>query len=166
MTTYRWKSDHFKRLGNAQLIGQQLAGLVEEYGDRLKPQHIVDAARDEKAPLHSAFTWDDTHAAELYRRAEARKVLQTIVVVETNTAPQPMFVSVVEEVEGVDDRAYVTTARVLSDSVLTRQVLLQAHGEMTTFREKYGHFKELAKVADAAQSEITALMQEQTEAVA
>lgn len=166
MTTYRWKSQATEiKGGNVQLIGQRLAELVEAHGDRLKPQVIVDEARSKKSPLHMLFTWDDKHAAELYRRVEARKVMQQIqIVIDDDAAPQPMFISVIETIsEDEEERAYVTTARVLSDAVLTRQVLERAYDEMRTFRDKYGHFKELAKVADVAQGEISALMMEKTE---
>lgn len=164
MTTYRWRSGSERTGGDVQAIGQRLAELVESHGDRLKAQIIVDAARPKESPLHTLFTWDDKYAAELYRREEARNMLRKIEVVIDGEEPQRMFINVVETIsEDEEERAYVTTARVLSDAVLTRQVLARAYDEMRTFREKYGHFKELAKVADAAQSEIGLLMEEKAE---
>src|SRR3990167_11202027 len=165
MITYRWRAGARKK-GDVNAIGVELSKLSDAHGDRLKAQVVLDAARDPESPLHSAFTWENDIAAEHWRRNEARILMRDVlVVIKDNAPPQPMFISVIETIEDEEDRAYVTTARVFSDAALTRQVLHRAYGEMQSFREKYGHFKELAKVADTVQGEIHSLMEKTEPAV-
>lgn len=159
MTTYRWKAGRSKG-GDVQKIGQQLQSLVDRHGDRLTAPMVVDAARPKTAPLHSMFEWNDDKAAEMYRRWQARDLMSTIeVVVTEGEPPTPMFVNVVERVGDEDMRGYVTTARVLSDPVLTAQVLEKASDAIEAFRDRFGRFKELARVADAAQGSIHDLLE-------
>lgn len=165
MTIYRWKVGSERKGGDVQAIGQILSDLVQQHGDRLKPSVIVDAARPETSPLHSQFTWDDVKAADLYRRQEARMVMNSIrVVVDEDSEPQPMFISVIETVFDEPDRAYVTTARAMRDAELTAQILQQARRDIASFRQRYGHLKELAEVADYADASLVALAKESTTA--
>lgn len=166
MTTYRWRPGHSKG-GDIQKIGEQLQSLIDRHGDRLTAPIVVDAARPKSAALHSQFEWSDEKAAEMYRRWQAREVMNKIdILIEDCEAPQPMFVNVVERVGDDDLRGYVTTARVLSDPVLTSQLLEKASDDIESFRERYGRFKELARIADAAQEAINALMARTERAVA
>jgi len=159
MTTYRWKPGIPAKLGaDAQTIGVELAALVLSHQDRLTARVIVDEARPSNSPLHPLFEWDDVAAAELYRETQARLVMRSIEVIQEGQAPQRMFVAVVEQVSGEEQRAYVTTARVMSDPELTAQVLQQAMDYIESFRGRYGHFKELAQVADQAQQSLNDLM--------
>lgn len=57
-------------------IDQALAAL--ERDGRLTVDDVVDAARDPDSPLHGEFEWDDTVAAELYRRTQARRLIVTV----------------------------------------------------------------------------------------
>ncbi len=63
----------------------------------VRPQEVVDAARNGQSPLHPAFEWDDTVAAEAHRRATARLLCRSIkVVVVRNEVEmrEPMLVNV------------------------------------------------------------------------
>lgn len=42
----------------------------------LKPEFVLDAARDPNHPLHSRFEWDDSVAAERFRREQAHRLIQ------------------------------------------------------------------------------------------
>jgi len=44
----------------------------------LTPSAVVDEARPEDSPLHAAFEWDDSIAAEKYRLEQARRLLRQV----------------------------------------------------------------------------------------
>lgn len=49
--------------------------IVSERGE-ITPAELVDAARPESSPAHSAFEWDDSIAGEKYRLNEARRFIR------------------------------------------------------------------------------------------
>lgn len=154
---YRWKSET-RFAGDPQTVGETLTALGQVNDDRLVAAVVVDAARPVDSVLHPYFEWDDVRAAELYREKQASDLIRSVVVVHESTGMHvPVFVSVVETVGAETQRAYVSTARVLSDPVLTEQVLERAFDDMEAWRTRYGHFQQLVKVADRAQLELRAL---------
>ncbi len=112
----------------------------------LRPDVVVDAARDESSPLHDYFTWDDGEAAEQYRLIEARKLIQVHVeVLENCKRKSPVFVSL------RDDRAkagggYRLMVDVLSDEAKRERLLDEAKRDLETFRSKYHMLSELSRV--------------------
>ena len=47
----------------------------------ITPKNLVEANRDESAPLHNEFEWNDTKAAEKYRETQAGYIIRNICVV-------------------------------------------------------------------------------------
>lgn len=160
MTVYRWKPGSEWRNGDVQRVGEQLKTLADEHGDQLTPTLIVEAARPEDTPLHRLFEWNNDRAAELYRRQQARRVMQSIEVIpNADSSPRKMFVAVVEKKPSGDvSKVYVSTERAMSDVELTLQILNAAMDFIESFRSRYGQFKELALIADRAQMDIHGLM--------
>lgn len=62
---------------------------------RLTAEKVLDASRPAKAPLHPAFEWNDEKAAENYRIHQARNVIRSVQVVNTQTGEKtPVWVYV------------------------------------------------------------------------
>ena len=63
-----------------KLTGKVRCAIVEleKKNGRLDPSDIVNAAREKDSPLHPYFTWDDTEAAELYRRTQACELIRRV----------------------------------------------------------------------------------------
>lgn len=104
------------------------------------PERIVDAARNEKSPIHEAFVWDDSLAAELHRRQQARWLCQSLVRVETSDSPRPppTLVSVVTVGDdGEKHRAYQFTDRAMSNPEWRSFVLSEARRGLETWRDRY-----------------------------
>jgi hypothetical protein len=57
-------------------IREELHSLMSE--GRLRPEDVVDAARNPNSALHSYFTWDDSEAAAAYRLQEARALIKRV----------------------------------------------------------------------------------------
>lgn len=76
---YEWGAKHYK--ADANVIGAEIERITEKHGAADAAQ-ILDAARSKRSPLHPLFTWDDSTAAEAWRRSEARTLTSSLVVVE------------------------------------------------------------------------------------
>jgi hypothetical protein len=52
-----------------------LNDILEENDGVLTVDAVLEAAQDETSPLHKHFTWDDSKAAQEYRRWQARSLI-------------------------------------------------------------------------------------------
>lgn len=148
---YRWKSGSFIS-GDAQVAGEVCEELCAD--GNLTPEALVDASRSEDAPLHGMFTWDDSRAAEKWRRHEASHIIRCLVTVVASKeqkeggeqTPVRSFVSISR-----DDalRKYERIDFVLRDESSRSSMLLDAKRDMLTFQRKYGNLVELANVCKA-----------------
>ena len=132
----------------AQVVGEIFEEL-EKSETGLTPQALVDASRDEEAPLHDEFEWRDDVAAEKYRCDQAAKIIRNVVIVksqddEERKAPTRAYVSI----PGNEHR-YVAVKAALDNAVWKEHLLLTAKREMQQFYGKYRRLDELAGVLDA-----------------
>jgi hypothetical protein len=141
---YKWKSQAAIPVG-AQVAGEHLENLRIINNGQLTPRAVVDDARQEGSPLHPAFEWDDSVAAERFREEQARYMLRqiTVVVPETGT-PTPIRAFVNVRVEG--GQSYTHVVHALSDTELRLQILAQAWKDLQSWREKYKELEELAGI--------------------
>ncbi|HAO99858.1 MAG TPA: hypothetical protein DCQ83_07415 [Fibrobacteres bacterium] len=125
----------------------ELKSLNAQNGGLLKPEQVVEAARDPGSPLHDQFQWDDTAAAEAYRIQQARGLLRVCVqwIGEgVNRHQAPVFVNLTSD--RYESKGYRTTVSVLSDEQLRAQMLEDALTELNRFRRKYHDLAELAQL--------------------
>lgn len=153
---------------DAKAVGGELERLHKR-GTGLTPQAVVDAARPESSPMHGAFTWDDSVAAEKYRLGEASYLISAIVIVPDDTEPEEISVVIEESPrafhnvrpEALDEVAeehgpetrrgvYQPHEDVMRDPYLRAQLLGQAMSSLTAWARKYRHLDELRKVIEAA----------------
>lgn len=128
----------------------ELEGLRQRHGGVLRPEDVVDFARDPSTALHARFTWDDTEAARRYRLVQAGEVIRLVISVyaeETKVHRIRAFVSL------PSDRAtgggYRSTREVMNDEVRRAEMLRAALAIFQSARLRYAHLKELAGVWDA-----------------
>lgn len=115
----------------------------------IRPADVVDAARDEKSPLHSLFNWDDSEAAHQYRLLQARNVLRVYVVVEEASGSNVRaFVSLTSD-RNKEGGGYRALADVLTDDALRDQMLRDALTQLQNMRKKYSQIQQLSKVWSA-----------------
>ena len=129
-------------------ITKELKRLATKCRGLLTPECVVHAAALPQSPLHNAFTWDDSEAAEQYRLWQARQLIRTTVqYVNIQGQPRAMrvFVSLTPDRE-CDAGGYRQTLRVLTHSEQRRQMLQDALAEMECFQAKYTLLTELAEV--------------------
>ena len=140
---YRWKSGARAPVP-AQLVGEVCEKL--ESKGQLTPQKLVDVSRPVDAPLHDAFEWNDTVAAEKYREHQGRYMIRSVEVVRENAEPTRAFVSLSRTSK---EHQYHSIDAVLQSADDTEQLLQQAKRELAAFKRKYAQLTQLASVFDA-----------------
>lgn len=131
----------------------QLEALKEIYrakGGELPPRVVIEAARPEDSPLHGAFCWDDTEAAERYRIIQAQELIRSFrVEIICNEKPisVPVFVNLSTDRNGrSEDNPYRMTEDVMKFPDMAEIVVRDALDQMESMRNRYGHLKEFADV--------------------
>lgn len=131
----------------------------------LTPKNLVEEARPEDSPLHPEFDWDDTVAAEKWREEQARQVIKTIILYESDMQTEREIT--LEEIKDNDiidtdnvfkseDRAFVSTgernhryvpiAVALTNEEWKENLLKAAKRDMQAFVTKYHRLTELSNI--------------------
>lgn len=141
---YEWKTASYIK-ADANVAGKQCEELEKTVG--LTAKNLLDANRDENAPLHNEFEWRDSIAAEKYRENQARHIIACLCVrAETTTGEQSEPV-----------RAFLTTTlepEYKSLNVILRSanshyaMLAMALRELKAFQNKYKMLSELKPLFD------------------
>lgn len=126
-------------------IAQELVRLASLHNGLLRPDVVVEAARDEDSPLHNSFTWDDTEAAHAHRLWQARQLIsaQVTVIPKTNKRIDA-FVSLGSDRRG--GGGYRLVAEVMGDDQRRAELLKQAAREARSWARRYQDVRELAQV--------------------
>lgn len=117
-----------------QKIGEALAKLTTADGN-LDVRVVPDAARDKRNYLNRFFEWDDEKAAKEYRVDQARELVRSIQVVQSdNTRPRPAYISI----QGKDDgRAYRTLSAIENNLSLQVRLYEMAKRELESFAVRF-----------------------------
>ncbi len=87
---------------------------LKEIGEAITPDKIIRIARNKKTELHKCFTWDDSEAAHLYRKEQARNIIQSIVIIpDTDMDDSIKIIRAYESVTVGKGKAYVSIGTVL-----------------------------------------------------
>lgn len=86
----------------AEAVAKELSRHAKRHGS-ITPRRLVDESRPVKAPLHKAFTWDDTKAADEFRLVQARSLIRAVRVIDDGGAD---LGSVYVNVTVMDDDEY------------------------------------------------------------
>ena len=106
-----------------ELERKLLTRLARKNGGVLKVDDVLQEARDKDSLLHRHFEWDDTEAAEQYRRQQARALIQRcrIQLVESSPVKIRAFVSL--PIDRENGGGYRLTSEVMSDDYLKDEFL-------------------------------------------
>lgn len=125
---------------------QTVADEINEIGEEVTPEKVLEAARDGGTELHKCFTWDDTIAAEKYRLIEARNILRFLVREQPVDDERPPIRTFYKAAPG---EGYKSTERVFMKNVDEYQALLaRAMMELKAFKAKYSMLEELQEIFD------------------
>ena len=132
----------------AQVAGEIMEQL-EQSEAGLSPASLLDASRDENAPLHNEFEWRDDVAAEQYRLTQAGGIIRNVYRISVETqeqSPVRAFVST-----GERKQAYASIATALTNEQWRKNLLESAKRDMESFSAKYRNLDELSEVLNAMQ---------------
>lgn len=130
----------------ADKAAKELNRIRQKYGT-LEPELVVDESRSERSVLHKCFQWDDTTAAELWRKEQARKLINNITVVvvnETVSYNVRAFVNVSQAKDA--GRSYIPITEAIVNDTAYADLLGQAKSDMEKFVKKYSQISELNAV--------------------
>lgn len=138
---YQWKEG--ARISfPAQIAGRVCSALEEQ--NALTAQRLVDESRPEDAPLHAAFEWNDTIAAEEWRKHTARHIINSLVIREEAQEPVRAFFNI--RAEG---SSYQSIHAIIRRPDKMDCLLGEAYAEMEAFRRKYAMLEQLRSVMNA-----------------
>ena len=108
------------------------------------PQNVVDyAAEHPESELHKCFTWDDTKAANEWRKQEARQVMR-LLVYEDDKEEEPTKVRVLQR--GTEE--YLPVKKIVQNNDEYTALLRRARLELKAFKERYKNIVELEEIFD------------------
>ena len=144
--SYCGMSSFFK---NPAEVAGPVCQKLRESPQGLTPKSLLDASRDEDAPLHNEFEWDDNVAAEKFREQQAANIIRHIMIIRTDIqevrqSRNRAFVS-----KGENDTAYVPLDEALSNEKWKANLLKAARIDAERFVAKYNRLAELAGVINA-----------------
>jgi hypothetical protein len=132
-----------KNMKNKRIV-QELKRIAEKHGNLLKPEIVVQCARQKTSPLHKYFEWNNSEAAEKYRIWQARQLLAvTVEYIQSSREPVQVFVSLKPDRK---TGGYRVLSEVLTDAEMRQQMLADAKADMDVFIHKYKRLTELASV--------------------
>jgi hypothetical protein len=124
-------------------LRDELTGIYQQRGV-LTPEVVVDEARPPTAPLHDRFEWDDSTAAEAYRRDQAHQLIQSVKlpIVYRPSDGKPVKVRAFQAVRTDQGNVYKPTEEVIQDPFLTKLVLQNMQREWLAMKARYDGFGE------------------------
>lgn len=141
---YEWKTASYIK-ADANVAGKQCEELEKTVG--LTAKNLLDANRDENAPLHNEFEWRDDIAAERYRENQARHIIACLCVraettIGEQSEPVRAFLKTAPESE------YQSLNVILQSADSHSAMLSMALRELEVFRKKYKMLSELKPLFD------------------
>lgn len=143
---YKWQG--FRYPVSADVAGKEFERIEKQNGS-LTPENIVESARPESSKIHKLFEWDDSIAAESWRKQQARNVMSALVIVqdpETEHEQAVTFRAFVNVNDSAENGKYINLQAAM-ETAETKAVMLQnAKRELQIFKQKYEKLAELCGV--------------------
>lgn len=141
MAAYKWKLEGMYNV-DAQIAGNELERIYNDNG-AIEPSVVVEESRNENAPLHPCFEWDDEVAADEWRKQQARNIIGSIMIV--GETPDESYTRAFVHVES----EYQPLSIVLKSAEKTEELFANALRELRTFEAKYSELEKLRPVFKA-----------------
>lgn len=152
--TAKWKINGFFD-ADPTMVAEE----ISELGDNITAESMVEMARNPSTELHKCFEWNDTKAAEKYRKIQAGTVVRMLVIdgrelgLNEHTSFQP--IRLIQK--AADGEPYHPITMILQHPDEYQELLNRALRELTEFQNKYSALNELAALMEDIQKIITAV---------
>ena len=138
---YKWKTNYFKT--DANIAGKIFEELDATVG--LSAESVVNVSRDENAPLHNEFEWDDEIAGEEWRKHQARRMISNLTITMEIDNKEPVMVRAYMSLDRNESK-FDSIGTILTNEKKTTSLLNLAMKELISFERKYATLEELAGV--------------------
>ena len=118
-------------------------------GGKLLLQSVVDESKPAAAVLHREFEWSNTVAGNKWRLHEARRVVQSVEIVEDKISkPYRAYESVAVESDGGKStvRSFLPAEEIMADPDLRDALLGSAIRDVLALKRRYSGLQEMAQV--------------------
>ena len=128
-------------------LRSELTAIYRKNGE-LTPQSVVDEARQEGAPLHSRFEWNNDIAGDKYRIVQAQQLIRAVKIEYTDSSGEKKRVRGFFPIRDMDDTTektgYSPTEDIVQDDMALRILMKQCERDIADLKRKYGHLAEFA----------------------
>jgi hypothetical protein len=128
------------------------ANVIGTFIDRVFPEGYVtsekflEAAKDKRSPVHKLFEWDNTKAAELYRKRQASEMIRCVAVTISGDKYSKYTTPIAVKEIG-RSRVDIDIASKVPD--LWDQVLARALADAEAWSERYKSLRKLSSIRGA-----------------
>ena len=142
--------------GQAEKYGPEVERLLNENGELLTPQDIVDAASDPNSPLHGYFDWGKKEASRNFKMDEGRHLLRGVVRVVMKPGAKKekkrLFVSVVHKEDdnpfSTPVQNYVSGEKAFNDDEIRQQIVERELFKLRSWERRFAFVGELFEVRE------------------
>lgn len=130
-------------------IGEILS--CQDAEGNLSTDEVLKRASDESSLIHKYFTWDDSDAANEYRRMQARQIIRRVPVVYLHNGVEktiPRFVSIIRPSDETRTRRYVDVVDLSSDDEARNEAVKEALREIRRWQDIYNSYNELQGIVN------------------
>lgn len=124
-------------------VAREMRRIYNRHKGRLRPPHVVEAARDPDSPLHKFFTWDDTEAAVAYRLQQARQLIATVQISLPAGGGRTMTVRAYHALRS-ERAGYRHTKDIMSGPELRESLMQQLANDLERVQERYDVLRKVA----------------------
>ena len=135
-STY-WKVGIFK--ADAKRCAEEILSL-----DEIEPETVLDKARDPNTELHKCFEWNDSKAAEEYRKIQAGQVIRYLVIKSKTEDKGETQYRLLHKTEAKEPYKPITFIVQHEDEYA--KMVQRAWNELEVFKKKYQSLSEFEEV--------------------
>lgn len=139
---YAWEARYGmpkKALPDAGVAFREIERIRKVNGGKMRPEYLVEAAKDNSNPLHRTFNWNVKSAAMEHWLHQARMIMGSIRVVRETGKHHHAYYAVKSE----KVHFYTPAAEVASNEEYRTQLLKQAEQYYTAGRARFDEITEL-----------------------
>lgn len=126
-------AEGFRAKADPEIAGEQFDRLASE--GRLNADEVVRENTPEDAPLHDEFNWNDSEAAHLYRKHQARLLMNHLVCIPVEQ-PESTPVRCYFKIDPASNN-YEPTREIVQSVDRSKLLIQTAYREMVSYRNKY-----------------------------
>jgi hypothetical protein len=144
-----------------------LEQLAKQKGGVLLVDDVIEVAKNPTCILHKHFQWDNTKAAEAYRKMQARTLIQKCTVTISKQPEVPIRAFVSFNADQISGGGYRMMVDVLDDTDLKEQLIAEMEVTLVKWKQRINLLdKETAAIVNALEAAITKKTKHKDERVA